>query len=150
MRASESGEEWLRRMQSVCFSPLAMINAWADGTKPWSFGDVENQVRDVCDLRMQLMPYLYTTLAQYYFEGTPPIRSMNLLYSWSAHETAAWKQAVDRGVNDQYLLGDYLLVAPLFTGEKTRNYLFADKGVLYTSGYMGGIYKTNDNGLDSN
>ena len=37
VRSSRSGEEWLRRMQSVCFSPLAMLNAWADGTKPWSF-----------------------------------------------------------------------------------------------------------------
>ena len=34
VRASRTSEEWLRRMQTTCFSPLAMINAWADGTKP--------------------------------------------------------------------------------------------------------------------
>ncbi len=34
VRASKTAEEWLRRMQSVCFSPMAMLNAWADGTKP--------------------------------------------------------------------------------------------------------------------
>ena len=28
-RASETGEEWLRRMQTVVFSPMAMINAWS-------------------------------------------------------------------------------------------------------------------------
>ncbi|MFI3295423.1 MAG: glycoside hydrolase family 31 protein, partial [Rikenellaceae bacterium] len=36
VRASGSSQEWLRRMQTTCFSPLALINAWADGTKPWS------------------------------------------------------------------------------------------------------------------
>src|SRR5690606_23678883 len=51
VRRSESGEEWLRRMQSVCFSPLAMLNAWADGTKPWSFPEVADAVREVMKLR---------------------------------------------------------------------------------------------------
>ena len=37
VRGSATAEEWLRRMQTVCFSPLAMLNAWSDGTKPWSF-----------------------------------------------------------------------------------------------------------------
>ena len=47
VRSSRTGEEWLRRMQSVCFSPLAMLNAWSDGTKPWSFPEVADQVREV-------------------------------------------------------------------------------------------------------
>lgn len=34
VRSSGSAEDWLRRMQTVCFSPIAMLNAWADGTKP--------------------------------------------------------------------------------------------------------------------
>jgi len=34
-RASKSAEEWLRRFQTVIFSPMAMINAWSSGTKPW-------------------------------------------------------------------------------------------------------------------
>ncbi|MFZ5518625.1 MAG: TIM-barrel domain-containing protein [Candidatus Zhuqueibacterota bacterium] len=126
VRASESGDEWLRRMQSVCFSPLAMINAWADNTKPWSFLDVENPVREVCDLRMQLLPYLYTTFAQYYFEGTPPIRAMNLLSTAAVNKTASWKQAIDRGVNDQYMLGDYLMVAPVFADETMRDIIFPE------------------------
>jgi hypothetical protein len=31
VRASKTSEEWLRRMQTVCFSPVAMLDAWADG-----------------------------------------------------------------------------------------------------------------------
>lgn len=78
VRASQTSEEWLRRMQTVCFSPLAMLNAWADGTKPWSFEDVAENVNDIALLRMQLIPYLYTAFADYAFKGIPPVRAMNL------------------------------------------------------------------------
>jgi len=77
-RNSRTAEEWLRRMQSVCFSPLAMINAWSSGTKPWSFSEVADAVRDIAQLRMQLMPYFYSEFAKYHFEGTPPFRAMYL------------------------------------------------------------------------
>lgn len=78
VRASQTAEEWLRRMQTVCFSPIAMLDAWADGTKPWSFPEVTQQVNDIAKLRMQLIPYLYTTFANYAFKGIPPVRAMNL------------------------------------------------------------------------
>ncbi|WP_052487449.1 TIM-barrel domain-containing protein [Gordoniibacillus kamchatkensis] len=38
VRKAQSAEDWVRRMQTVCLSPLAMLNAWGDGTKPWSSG----------------------------------------------------------------------------------------------------------------
>ena len=108
VRASKTSEEWLRRMQTVCFSPLAMLNAWADGTKPWSFPDVEDQVREVMRLRMSLIPYLYTAFAHYVFEGTPPVRAMNL------------EPGCDADPKDQFMVGESLLVAPLFAGETSR------------------------------
>ena len=46
VRSSKTGEEWLRRMQLSCLSPVAMVNAWADGTKPWSFPEVFPAVRE--------------------------------------------------------------------------------------------------------
>ena len=78
-RSSADGEEWLRRVQSVCFSPMAMINAWASGTLPWSYPDVYEEVKQVALLRMQLLPYIYSTFAQYHFDGIPPIRPMLLV-----------------------------------------------------------------------
>ncbi|MBV7530945.1 TIM-barrel domain-containing protein [Chitinophaga sp. sic0106] len=130
VRASKSAEEWLRRMQSACFSPMAMLNAWADGTKPWSFPEVEAQVKEVALLRMQLLPYLYTTFSQYYMEGKPPIRAMNLVEGFSyqdkAEKTALdgtnnpYQVALKKDVKDQYMLGDYLLVAPMFAGQADR------------------------------
>jgi alpha-glucosidase (family GH31 glycosyl hydrolase) len=110
VRSSKTGEEWLRRMQSVCFSPLAMLNAWADGTKPWSFPEVGAAVRDVMLLRIRLLPYLYTAFAQYHFEGTPPFRAMPLVEGF----------ATGRDPKDQFTVGDNLLVAPMFAGDTAR------------------------------
>lgn len=129
VRASKSAEEWLRRMQSVCFSPMAMLNAWADGTKPWSYPEVEAQVREVALWRMRLFPYLYTAFAQYCFEGIPPIRPMSLVEGYAAPAPGAgkldatdnpYRMALRHDISDQYMLGDDLLVAPLFSGERSR------------------------------
>lgn len=130
VRASATSEEWLRRIQSVCFSPIAMLDAWADGTKPWSFPDVNKEVNEVAKLRMQLIPYLYTAFADYAFEGIPPIRAMNLEEGYQA-ELQTEKGTLDATENpyalavrkeskDQFMVGPNLLVAPLFTGEKQR------------------------------
>ena len=118
VRASKTSEEWLRRMQTVCFSPLAMLNAWADGTKPWSFADVEEQVRQVMMLRMCLIPYLYTTFAHYAFDGIPPVRAMCLGPGGEADP------------KDQFMVGESLLVAPLFAGETSRKVILP-KGKWY-------------------
>lgn len=140
VRSAKSGEEWLRRIQAVCFSPMAMLNAWASGTEPWSYPEVEEPVRQAMLLRMRLLPYLYTTFAEYHFEGTPPIRPMPLVEGFPAverrhngelddttnpySETRAWEVA------DQYMLGDSLLVAPIAPGQQSRTVLLP-KGKWY-------------------
>jgi alpha-D-xyloside xylohydrolase len=130
VRASRSEEEWLRRIQTTCFSPLAMINAWADGTKPWSFPNVYKQCQQVAFLRMQMLPYLYSTFADYYFNGTPPFRGMNLETGFEACSEVVGKEfdatenpyaeALKKEVKDQYMMGKYLLVAPLFNMDEGR------------------------------
>jgi alpha-glucosidase (family GH31 glycosyl hydrolase) len=130
VRASKTGEEWLRRFQTVIFSPMAMINAWASGTKPWSYPEVAEQVKELALLRMQMMPYWYSEFAKYHFEGTPPFRGMHLEPGFEADikkeagssslEENPYAEAVSKEIQDQYMAGEYLLVAPLFTGQKTR------------------------------
>lgn len=130
VRSSKTAEEWLRRMQTVCFSPLAMLNAWSDGTKPWSFPEVEKQVADVANLRMQLIPYLYTCFAEYAFYGRPPMRAMNLVDGFDAKDEKVegklnssenpYAEATKKEMKDQFMVGDNLLVAPLFEGDTAR------------------------------
>ncbi|MBI9060703.1 MAG: DUF5110 domain-containing protein [Marinilabiliaceae bacterium] len=136
VRASKSDTEWLRRMQTTCFSPMAMINAWADGTKPWSFPEVYKGCQEVAFLRMQLLPYLYSTFAQYYFEGKPPFRAMELVegYHSKVEEIATeldgtdnpYAKALMKEVKDQYMMGDYILVAPMFDDEVKRKVILPE------------------------
>lgn len=132
VRSSESSEEWLRRMQSVCFSPMAMLNAWASGTKPWTYPDVAEQVKEIALLRMRLLPYFYTAFARYHFQGIPPFRAMALEPGFTGRrrvepgsaslvkepypEPVAMKE-----IKDQYMAGEFLLVAPMFAGDTSRD-----------------------------
>ncbi len=131
VRASKTGEEWLRRFQSNVFSPMAMINAWASGTKPWTYPEVEKQVKEYALLRMKMMPYWYTEFAKYHFEGTPPFRAMNLEEGFKQEikkevlvkvnlEENPYAEATSKEIKDQYMAGEYLLVAPMFNGQTSR------------------------------
>ncbi|MFO7825023.1 MAG: glycoside hydrolase family 31 protein [Cyclobacterium sp.] len=130
-RASDTAEEWLRRFQTVVFSPMAMINAWASGTKPWTYPEVEEEVKAMAVLRMQMMPYWYSSFAQYHFEGIPPFRGMNLEPGFeekvqnqdpkvSDLESNPYQEAMKKEIKDQYMAGPSLLVAPFFAGETQR------------------------------
>ena len=131
VRSSGSSEDWIRRMQSVCFSPMAMINAWADGTKPWSYPDVYKYCQDVAFLRMQLLPYIYSTFSEYYFSGIPPFRAMAMEDGFT-HKPEEVQQgdlnstdnpyvaALKKEIKDQYMMGENILVAPMFAGQKER------------------------------
>lgn len=149
VRGSKTGEEWLRRFQSVVFSPMAMINAWSSGTKPWSFPEVADQVKYYAELRMQLMPYFYSEFAKYHFEGTPPFRAMVLEDGFKNDSKAVegnqnlednpYLEAVNKEVKDQYMSGEYLLVAPMFTGQTSRKVLLPQGNWydFYTGEYAG-------------
>jgi alpha-D-xyloside xylohydrolase len=140
VRASKTGEEWLRRFQSNVFSPMAMINAWSSGTKPWTFPEVAAQVKEYALLRMQMMPYWYSEFAKYHFEGTPPFRAMNMEQGFTMEvkkektdtnlEKNPYEEAAVKEIKDQYMAGEFLLVAPMFTGETSRKVILP-KGKWY-------------------
>ncbi len=124
-------EDMLRRTQAVCFSPLALFNGWATNDKLWTHAEVKDAIRDVITLRMRLLPYLYTTFAQYHFDGTPVIRPMPLVAGFKVAgdfkspgrlDATANPYAISRvvEVKNQYLLGDSLLVAPIAPGIASR------------------------------
>ncbi len=149
VRASGNAEEWLRRMQTTCFSPLAMINAWADGTKPWTFPEVYQQCQEVAYLRMKLLPYLYSAFADYHFNGTPPFRAMNLdegfgyvAENFEREFNATdnpYSEAVKKEIKDQYMMGKSILVAPLFADDEDRKVILPQGNWydFYTGKYVG-------------
>ncbi|WP_183557835.1 TIM-barrel domain-containing protein [Mucilaginibacter sp. SP1R1] len=150
VRDSRTAEEWLRRFQSNIFSPMAMINAWESGTKPWTFTEVAAQVKQMASLRMQMMPYWYSEFAKYHFKGIPPFRSMVLEPGFGDGELSKnedngnlkenpYGKLTIKEVKDQYMAGENLLVAPMFTGETSRKVILP-KGKwfdFYTGKYAG-------------
>jgi len=130
IRNASSPEEWIRRFQTVCFSPMMQLNAWSSGKKPWSFPEVTDMVRDVIKLRKSLLPYLYTAFYYYSQKGIPPFRAMILEDGYDLQETLTGGLLDDSKnpygekdrieVTDQYMMGPYILVAPVFEGQKER------------------------------
>jgi len=126
-----TGEDMLRRMQAVCFSPLALFNGWATDTKLWTHPEVAGAIRDAIMLRQRLLPYWYTAFAQYHYQGTPVIRAMPLITGFKAPAASPEPGRLDATANpyaigrvievkDQYLVGDVLLVAPIAPGVASR------------------------------
>ena len=130
VRDAESEEDLIRRLQSVVFSPLAMVNGWYIKNPPWiqlnraknnagelleHWEKLEARCREIIGWRMQLIPYLTAAFAKYAEDGTPPFRALIMDYPEDFRFLS---------VDDQYLIGDRMLVAPLFAGEPGRKVIF--------------------------
>ena len=103
-----------------------MVNAWYIKNPPWKQIDrdknnagefaagwesLEARARTIIGWRMELIPYLQSAFAQYAADGTPPFRALILDYP---------DDPAMQAVDDQYMIGDRMLVAPFFAGEKQR------------------------------
>lgn len=149
IRSAQNAEEWVRRFQSVCFSPLTMLNAWSSGLKPWSFSEVTDIIRDNLHLRNRLLPYLYTAFYKYLRKGIPPFRAMVLEDGYVSQESVVGAGLDDVSnpyaegkrieVTDQYMMGDAILVAPVFEGQKERTVVLPTGNYydFYTGKYVG-------------
>jgi alpha-D-xyloside xylohydrolase len=60
---------------------------------------------------MQLAPYLLSAFERYALDGTPPFRALAMDYP---------KDKNIQFIDDQYMIGDRMFVAPLFAGEAER------------------------------
>jgi alpha-D-xyloside xylohydrolase len=149
IRSAKSAEEWIRRFQTACFSPLMQLNAWASSKKPWSFPEVTDMVRDNIQLRLDLLPYLYTAFYNYNQKGIPPFRAMVLENGFDVKESLSggqldgesnpYEEQERMEVTDQYMMGPSILVAPVFTGQSERK-IALPKGNwydFYTGAFMG-------------
>jgi alpha-glucosidase len=90
---------------------------------PWSFGGaVEKVVRASLELRYKLLPYLYAQFWASSETGAPIQRP--LLFDFQ-------NDAAAREADDQYLLGDSLLVAPVLQAGQVARRVYLPKGTWY-------------------
>jgi alpha-D-xyloside xylohydrolase len=136
VRSCEDAEDLIRRLQTTVFSPQSLLNCWRISNPPWFQTNTEKNLageqmegseyitgiaKKYLDLRMQILPYLYSAFFRYYAEGLPPLRALVLDYE---------KDQCTHSIDDQYMFGDSLMVAPMFKGQTTRA-IFLPKGEWY-------------------
>ena len=102
--------------------------------EPWDYGEAfQNYFRDVVEMRYRLMPYLYAQAKLSSENGLPMVRALLVEFP---QDKGAWL------VDNEYLFGADMLVAPIFEEGKNERavYLPAGEWVDYQSGktYSGG------------
>ena len=105
----------------------------APPTEPWLIGkDFTDAFRANAEMKYQLMPYVYAQAKDCSEKGLPMVRALFVEFP---HDAGAWL------VEDEYMYGSQLLVAPLLESGSSRTvYLPKGKWIDYQSGkvYEGG------------
>ena len=122
---SPSRELFLRWFQLAAFLPFFRNHAaWdTEPREPWRFGTrAVSIVRDILTLRSRLLPYLYTLCWEAAQWGYPPVRP--LFWDIPADPSLG-------GVQDAFLLGSHLLVAPALEDRIRRREVQLPPGAWY-------------------
>ena len=99
---------------------------------PWSFGGMWEAVcREAICLRYRLMPYIYAAFLEAAETGQPVQRPLVLAFQ---SDRAAW------AVDDQYLLGPHLLVAPVYVAAARKRRVYLPPGTWH-DWYSGETFK---------
>ncbi|WP_143462745.1 glycoside hydrolase family 31 protein [Levilactobacillus enshiensis] len=121
--ASDTSAELLTRwIEAAIFSPLLRNHA-AMGTRhqePWSFGEPTLSIyRKYLKLRYRFIPYLYDLFAQESTNGLPIMRPLVLNYPEDARV---------RDLDDEFMVGDNVLVAPIVQKSKVNRTVYLPAG----------------------
>jgi alpha-glucosidase len=120
-----NSELFLRWMQYGTLTPFCRNHsaiAWVE-QYAWSWGEVvEDLVREAIRLRYRLLPYIYSCFVESSETGAPVQRP--LIFSHQ-HDPAV------RDLDDQYLFGPDLLVAPVLEAGATGRHVYLPSGTWY-------------------
>lgn len=123
---SDTTPELLARWVQVgCFSPL-FRNHSALGSRrqePWQFGDeIMDIYRKYVKLRYQWIPYFYDLFYEEEKTGAPLIRPLVFHYE---------KDEVAKTCNDEFMLGEQILAAPVVYPGMTKRMVYLPEGEWY-------------------
>ena len=120
-----NGELLVRAYQISFLAPFCRNHKVIDGydQEPWRFGKYyEDIIRKYLKLRYQLLPFLYTTLAEAHRTGVPLFRPLVLNYQDDPNTL---------NLDDEFMIGSDLLVAPIVKPDVTARLVYLPKGVWY-------------------
>ena len=106
--ANPTPEQYIRWIEYGALSPIYRPHCTHNLERmPWVFGpEAESAARRFVDLRYRLLPVLYGAAHENYETGEPLLRRLDLDYP----------QFPEANRNDEYLLGQDILVAPVLDG----------------------------------
>jgi len=119
------GEFLVRSYQIGFLAPFFRNHHAVDGydQEPWRFGTYyEDIIRKYLKLRYQLLPFLYTTLEESHRTGVPLFRPLMLNYQDDPNTY---------NLDDQFMIGSDLLVAPIVKADITSRRVYLPKGTWY-------------------
>jgi alpha-D-xyloside xylohydrolase len=114
------------------WTPFGMLTSHtrshgAPPTEPWDYGeDFMNAFRLADEMRYRLMPYIYAQAKDCTERGLPMVRALFIEYP---NDPGAWL------IDDEYMFGSDMLVAPLFENVTARDvYLPPGQWIDYQTG----------------
>ncbi|HVB62996.1 MAG TPA: TIM-barrel domain-containing protein, partial [Ktedonobacteraceae bacterium] len=122
---SSSGEMLVRFAQLGALLPFCRNHSAITSVRqePWTFGEpYESAFRTAIETRYRLLPYLYTLFREASRSGAPIVRP--LYYHYPQDEQA-------RDVEDELLVGDTLLSAPIYMPGVTSRRVYLPQGVWF-------------------
>jgi alpha-glucosidase len=120
-----NGELLVRAYQISFLAPFCRNHKVIDGydQEPWRFGKYyEDIIRKYLKLRYQMLPFLYTTLEEAHRTGVPLFRPLMLNYQDDPNTY---------NLDDEFMIGEALLVAPIVKPDITGRLVYLPKGVWY-------------------
>ncbi len=120
-----NGELLVRSYQVGFLAPFCRNHKVMDGydQEPWRFGKYyEDIIRRFLKLRYELLPFLYTVLEEAHRTGVPVFRPLVLNYPDDPNTY---------NIDDQFMIGDDLLVAPILKPDLTRRLVYLPAGKWY-------------------
>lgn len=107
-------QQYVRSAQFGLLSPLSRCHGKTP-REPWNFSERAQEIFGAYDrLRYRLAPYLYSTAIQAHNTGLPMLRALLLEFP---------DDFTVQNVGMEYMLGESLLVAPIFDQDDLRVYL---------------------------
>jgi len=122
---SPSGQLYMRFLQIGALMPLCRTHS-SKGTvmqEPWDYGHMYTYInKKMIQLRYKLLPVMYTSFYEHTQTGAPIIRPLVYEYQDDPHTY---------NINDQFMLGDHLMAAPVVQKDQNSRKLYLPKGTWY-------------------
>ena len=122
-----SPKTYTRDLQWKVFTPIFMtMSGWADADRqPWIYGHPYTDInRNYLKLKMRLNPYTYSYCHEAHTSGVPMARAMVLEFP---------NDPVTRDTTTQYqfMSGEWMMVAPVYTRRNVRENIYFPAGEWY-------------------